>query len=205
LTNAGDRRELRVSRQVAAAAVFIAKVTRRHIPLDNSRYHDYRARAVAGTVARELKQKRAFTSTEQEVLLGLRIAAARIMEPWEKFLKVTAELTPNQYNVLRIVRGSHPTRLPCGDIAERMISRDPDITRLVDRLSRRGLVTRGRGRRDRRVVEVAITENGLQLLRNLDPHVDRFPRGMLGHLGPKKLEQLRALLEQVIADLGTFP
>ena len=84
----------------------------------------------------------------------MRIAAARIIEPWEKFLKATAELTPNQYNVLRILRGSHPTRLPCGDIAERMIARDPDITRLVDRLSRRGLVTRVRGRRDRRVVEV---------------------------------------------------
>src|SRR5438093_5915738 len=148
-----------------------------------------------GGVARELKQKRPFTSDEQEVLLGLRIAAARIMEPWEKFLKGTAELTPNQYNVLRILRGSHPTRLPCGDIAERMIARDPDITRLVDRLGRRGLVTRVRSRQDRRVVEVGITGKGQQILRSLDEHVDRFPRAMLGHLGPKKLEQLGVLLE----------
>src|SRR5712691_4628287 len=125
---------------------------------------------MAGIVARELKQRRSFASQEEEVLLGLRIAAARIMEPWEKFLKATAELTPNQYNVLRILRGSHPTRLPCGDIAERMIARDPDITRLVDRLSRRGLVTRGRSRRDRRVVEVGITEKGDAILRRLDEH-----------------------------------
>jgi DNA-binding MarR family transcriptional regulator len=160
---------------------------------------------MAGVVARELKQTRAFASDEQEVLLGLQVAAARIMEPWEKFLKATAELTLNQYNVLRILRGSRPARLPCGDIAERMIARDPDITRLVDRLGRRGLVTRVRGRRDRRVVEVGITEKGQQILRGLDVHVDRFPRAMLGHLGPKKLAQLGALLEDVMAERGAFP
>jgi DNA-binding MarR family transcriptional regulator len=160
---------------------------------------------MAGVVARALKQKRAFGSHEQEVLLGLRIAAARIVEPWEKFLKANAELTPNQYNVLRILRGSHPTRLSCGDIGERMIARDPDITRLVDRLGRRGLVTRSRSRTDRRVVEVGITEKGQQMLRDLDEHVNRFPKAMLGHLGQKKLEQMRALLEHLIADLGAFP
>ena len=160
---------------------------------------------MAGIVARELKQQSRFASREQEVLLGLRIAVARIMEPWEKFLKGTAELTPHQYNVLRILRGSHPTRLPCGDIADRMISRDPDITRLVDRLGRRGLVTRVRSRQDRRVVEVGITEKGQQILRGLDEHVDRFPKAMLGHLGPRKLAQLGALLEHVMTELGAFP
>lgn len=160
---------------------------------------------MAGIVARELKQNRSFASHEQEVLLGLQIAAARIMEPWEKFLKSSAQLTPNQYNVLRILRGSHPTRLPCGDIAERMIARDPDITRLVDRLGRRGLVTRSRSRQDRRVVEVGITEKGLHLLQSLDGHVDRFPKAMLGHLGLKKLEQLVALLETIIGEPGAFP
>src|ERR1022692_3904370 len=113
---------------------------------------------MTGVVARELKQKSAFASREQEVLLGLRLVAARVVEPWEKFLKTTADLTPNQYNVLRILRGSHPSRVTCGEIADRMISRDPDVTRLIDRLSRRGLVARVRGRQDRRVVEVAITE-----------------------------------------------
>ena len=160
---------------------------------------------MAGIVARELKQKSAFASREQEIFLGLRLAAARIVEPWEKFLKATAELTPNQYNVLRILRGSHPTRLACGDIADRMISRDPDITRLIDRLSRRGLVTRVRGRQDRRVVEVAITDKGLEVLRGLNAHVDRMPRAMLGHLGAAKLRQLGGLLEHVIASPGTFP
>ena len=163
------------------------------------------ARIVAGVVARELKQTRAFTSREQEVMLGLQLVVARLMEPWEKFLKTTAELTLHQYNVLRILRGSHPTALPSGEIATRMISRDPDITRLVDRLEKRGLVARIRGRQDRRVVEVAITDDGLGLLRTLDEHVERFPRNMLGHLGPKKLEQLGVLIDQALSDLGKFP
>jgi DNA-binding MarR family transcriptional regulator len=160
---------------------------------------------MAGIVARELKQTRAFSSREQEVMLGLQIATARIMEPWERFLKANTELSLHQYNVLRILRGSHPTGLPSGEIATRMVTRDPDVTRLVDRLERRGLVARARGTRDRRVVEVRITDKGLDLLRGLDSHVARFPKSMLGHLGPKKLEQLGVLLEYVIADLGSFP
>jgi DNA-binding MarR family transcriptional regulator len=160
---------------------------------------------MTSVVARELKQKRPFTSPEQEVLLGLQIVAARIMEPWEQFLKSHGELTLHQYNVLRILRGSHPAGLPSGEIATRMIARDPDITRLVDRLEKRELVTRLRSRQDRRVVEVTITEKGLKLLRRLDQHVDRFPRNMLGHLGVKKLEQFRGLLEQTLSDLGSFP
>jgi DNA-binding MarR family transcriptional regulator len=160
---------------------------------------------MAGVVARELKQQSAFASGEQEILLGLLIASARIVEPWEKFLKANANLTNNQYNVLRILRGSHPTRLACSDIAERMIARDPDITRLVDRLSRRGLVARVRGRQDRRVVEVAITDKGREVLKSLDPHVNRMPKAVLGHLGARKLKQLGQLLEHVIAGRGTFP
>ena len=160
---------------------------------------------MAGVVARELKQQTPFASDEQEVLLGMLIAAARVVEPWERFLKSTAGLTNNQYNVLRILRGSHPARLACSEIGERMIARDPDVTRLVDRLSRRGLVTRGHGRRDRRVVEVGITDKGREVLRALDPHVTRMPQAMLGHLGDRNLAQLRRLLEHVIAGLGTFP
>ena len=67
---------------------------------------------MAGVVARELKQSRAFASREQEVVLGLQLVTARIMEPWEKFLKATAELTLHQYNVLRILRGSQPVGAP---------------------------------------------------------------------------------------------
>jgi DNA-binding MarR family transcriptional regulator len=160
---------------------------------------------MTGVVAHELEQQKSFSSPEQEILLGLRIAAARVVEPWASFLKSTAQLTTNQYNVLRILRGSHPARLACSDIAERMIERDPDITRLVDRLEKRGLVKRSRSRRDRRVVEVGITDKGLVLVRGLDAHVLRLPKALLGHLGARRVGQLRSLLEAVISNLGTFP
>jgi DNA-binding MarR family transcriptional regulator len=160
---------------------------------------------MAGVVARELKQQKPFSSPEQEVLLALRMAAARVVEPWARFLKTTAQLTTHQYNVLRILRGSHPTPLACSDIAERMIERDPDITRLVDRLETRGLVKRSRSRQDRRVVEVSITDKGLMLTRGLDAHVQRLPKTLLGHLGSERVKQLATLLEAVISDLGTFP
>lgn len=160
---------------------------------------------MTGTVARALKQRKPFSSREQEVLLGLRTAAARVVDPWASFLKAKAKLTNNQYNVLRILRGSQPGWLPCGEISDRMIDRDPDITRLIDRLERRGLVARRRRESDRRVVEVGITPSGLALVRSLDPHVDRLPKALLGHLGPKRLEQLARLLDALIADLGTFP
>jgi DNA-binding MarR family transcriptional regulator len=86
-----------------------------------------------------------------------------------------------------------------------MIARDPDVTRVVDRLAARKLVERTRSSRDRRVVEVGITEAGLTLLRELDVHVLRMPRALLGHLGPTRLRQLRTLLEALIAGIGTFP
>ena len=160
---------------------------------------------MAGTVARELKQNKPFSSHEEEILLGLRLAAARIVEPWARFLKTTAQLTPNQYNVLRILRGGHPARLACSDIGERMIDRDPDVTRLIDRLGKRGLVDRLRSRRDRRVVEVGITAKGLKVVSGLDAHVRRLPKALLGHLGTERLRKLGNLLEAVISDLGTFP
>ena len=148
-------------------------------------------------IAQELKQKAPFSSLEQEVFLGLRLATARVVDPWATFLKTAAELSLIQYNVLRILRGSHPDKLACSAIADRLVSRDPDITRLVDRLSKRGLVKRSPGRKDRRVVEVSITKNGLEVLGELDAHAQRMPRAFLGQLGTEKLRQLRSLLEAV--------
>ena len=156
-------------------------------------------------VARQLKQKAPFASKEQEVLLGLRMAASRVLDPWARFLKATADLTVPQYNVLRILRGSHPTRLTSSDVGERMIARDPDVTRLVDRLVKRGLVARVRSRQDRRVVEVGVTEKGFALLDELDAHAQKMPKALLGHLGRKRLRQLGDLLDAVITYLGAYP
>jgi len=103
------------------------------------------------------------------------------------------DLSHTQYNVLRILRGS-PDGLPCGEIANRMITRDPDITRLLDRLEKRGLISRWRESKDRRVVLGRITPNGLKLLTRLDQPVEEAHRKQLGHLGKDRLRALAELL-----------
>jgi DNA-binding MarR family transcriptional regulator len=105
------------------------------------------------------------------------------------------ELSATQYNVLRILRGA-PEGLPCGEIASRMITRDPDVTRLLDRLEKSGLISRCRETRDRRMVLTRITSEGLKLLARLDEPVQRVHRQQLGHLGR---ERLRALSELLLA------
>lgn len=106
----------------------------------------------------------------------------------------TEDLSTNQYNVLRILRGS-PEGLPCGEIASRMITRDPDITRLLDRLEKRGLISRRRETKDRRRVMAEITPEGLKLLARLDGPVQAVHRKQLGYLGRKRLGALTELLE----------
>jgi DNA-binding MarR family transcriptional regulator len=160
---------------------------------------------VPRNLAQQIKQTRPFASPEQEALLAIRRTAASLLAPWEKFLKATFGLSTSLFNVLRILRGSHPTALTCGEIGERTIARDPDVTRLVDRLRARGLVTRARSQSDRRVVKVSITAKGLDLLRELDPHAQRMPRALIGHVSAAKLQQLATLLAEVLDGVGTYP
>ena len=105
------------------------------------------------------------------------------------------DLSATQYNVLRILRGA-PEGWTCGEIASRMITRDPDITRLLDRLEKRGLISRRRESKDRRMVKTRITPEGLKLLARLDEPVQDAHRRQLGHLGR---ERLRALAELLLA------
>jgi DNA-binding MarR family transcriptional regulator len=104
------------------------------------------------------------------------------------------DLSSNQYNVLRILRGA-PDGLPCGEIGNRMITRDPDITRLLDRLEKRSLIARFREVKDRRMVMAKITPDGLKLLARTDGPVRDAHRGQLGHLGRERLRALTDLLE----------
>jgi DNA-binding MarR family transcriptional regulator len=144
----------------------------------------------------ELKQKVPFTSREQEAYLSLLRTADALEASMEARLKAFG-LTGTQYNALRILRGAGAEGLPCSEVGERMIARDPDITRLLDRMQMRGLVERARGKRDRRVVYGKITGAGLKLLRELDEPVERHGREMLRHVGQAKLKQLIGLLELV--------
>src|SRR5438874_1308952 len=99
------------------------------------------------------------------------------------------DLSSTQYNVLRILRGA-PDGLPCGEIANRMITRDPDVTRLLDRLEKRGLISRCRESKDRRMVTARITTEGSKLLTRLDEPVREAHRKQLGHLGRERLRAL---------------
>jgi DNA-binding MarR family transcriptional regulator len=104
------------------------------------------------------------------------------------------DLSSNQYNILRILRGA-PEGLPCGEIGNRMITRDPDITRLLDRLEKRALISRCRETRDRRTVMAKITPDGLKLLARMDEPVRAIHRSQLGHLGRARLVALTELLK----------
>ncbi len=105
------------------------------------------------------------------------------------------ELSATQYNVLRILRGAGGP-LPCREIANRMITRDPDITRLLDRLDARGFVSRSRDAEDRRTVLARITPQGLRMLARLDAPIQDAHRRVLGHLGRERLVELGELLRQ---------
>src|SRR5436305_14207696 len=137
----------------------------------------------------ELKQKRPFASTEQEAYLAI-LRTADVLETQIEAKLKEFGLTGTQYNALRILRGAGAEGLPCSEIGERMITHDPDITRLLDRLQKRGLAERTRGKHDRRVICGKITPDGLRLLREMDAPLDKYGREILKHVGQQKLKQL---------------
>jgi DNA-binding MarR family transcriptional regulator len=118
----------------------------------------------------------------------------------EALLRPTG-LSGAQYNILRILRGAGECGLACREIGDRLISRDPDITRLLDRMESRGLIVREREAKDRRVVKTRITADGLRILRDLDEPVQELHRKQLHRLPEKQLRQLLLLLEQARAQV----
>lgn len=131
-------------------------------------------------------------SAEESVFLELLRTCELLSRGPAQVLK-QADLSATQYNVLRILRGA-PEGLPCGEIANRMITRDPDITRLLDRLEKRGLIARCRENKDRRMVMTRIAPEGLKLLDRLDEPVQEAHRRQLGHLGRERMRALAELL-----------
>jgi len=111
------------------------------------------------------------------------------------------DLSANQYNVLRILRGA-PDGLPCGEIGNRMITRDPDITRLLDRLEKRHLIARSRETKDRRMVMGRIAPDGIKLLARMDGPVREAHRAQLAHLGRERLKALTELLQSARGSAG---
>jgi DNA-binding MarR family transcriptional regulator len=125
----------------------------------------------------------------------LKIADA-LSQQAEQVIK-TAGLTPAQYNVLRILRGAEPHGLLCRGIADRMISHDPDMTRLLDRMEKNALITRHRQEDDRRVIKTRITAEGLKLLKKLDQPVHELHRGQFRHISAARQKLLAELLSEV--------
>ena len=106
-------------------------------------------------------------------------------------------LSPTQYNVLRILRGAGKDGASCKEISSKLISRDPDVTRLMDRLEKRGLLTRGRAKEDRRIVTHQLTDEGLAMVNSLDHPVQDLHRATMGGLDPAKLHTLISILEEI--------
>lgn len=143
----------------------------------------------------ELRQTKSFTSLHAEAFLNLVRTSAQMQHALHLRLKPYG-ITETQYNSLRILRGAGSSGLTCAEIADRLVSQDPDITRLVERLQRQGLVRRERGEKDRRVVLTKITAAGLDRLKEADPVVNSTVHALLSHLSSSELKTMIDLLER---------
>lgn len=152
-------------------------------------------------IAAALRQSKPFASPESAAYLALLRVASRFEQEMSDILRPHG-ITPTQYNVLRILRGTGPEGLACGAVVERLVTRDPDITRLLDRLEKLGLATRIRDGEDRRVVRSQITPQGLELLASLDGPVNALHLAQLSALDADELKTLSALLGRLLVPSG---
>lgn len=150
------------------------------------------------SVRKRVSQSR-FESPAQEAMVSLLVAAGHVARALDDVCAAHG-ITHEQYNVLRILRGAHPEGHPRYAISERLIDRAPDVTRLLDRLQRAKLVTRGRSKEDRRLSVSRVTDRGLALLQAIDPEIlavhERFADG----LSEREVTQLLALCDRVGGD-----
>ena len=147
------------------------------------------------TILQDVKQRRPFATMSERVVVNLMRSCRVVEDYWRTYLKREAGLSLSQYNVLRILRGTHPGLLKTSVVAERLISSDPDVTRLLDRLIKRGLVRREADPADRRVVLVGITDEGIELVADLDEPTTELSAAATAGLSPAELEALDALLD----------
>jgi MarR family transcriptional regulator, organic hydroperoxide resistance regulator len=151
---------------------------------------------MAKGIQAEIKQNKPFSGLEEETVIALARTSDLLGRRLDALLKQHG-LTGTQYNVLRILRGAGNAGLPCSEIGERMVTRDPDITRLLDRVERGGLCTRSRHDKDRRVIVAQITAKGLNTLKHLDGPIQQLNQEMLGHMGQNRLRSLLRLLQAI--------
>jgi len=143
----------------------------------------------------EIAQEQPFSTPEEEALLNVLRTADCLNRAFQHISRAWG-VTNTQYNVLRILRGAQPQGLTCSAIGGRMITAEPDITRLLRRLKALKLIRQQRDRHDRRVVWTQISDAGLDLLRQMDPVIQRTPTQFLGHLSEQELREFTRLLEE---------
>jgi DNA-binding MarR family transcriptional regulator len=151
----------------------------------------------ARTLQDELKQRKPW-SLEEETFLNIARTNAVLEHALVQALK-PFDITPTQYNVLRILRGAGADGLCRNEVGERLVRRVPDVTRLLDRMEETGLLARARDDADRRYVTARISPQGLAILDRLDKEIHRIHRNQLGHIDRKQLRSLIDLLTAVRA------
>lgn len=149
---------------------------------------------MAARLQDELKQTKAWKSLEEEAVLNIARTAAVLEHRLAQALK-PHQITPTQYNVLRILRGAGSGGLCRNAVGERLVRKVPDVTRLLDRMEHLTLIERTREGSDRRYVTTRITDKGLRMVNELDDQIQAIHQDLLGHLGPDNLRQLVGLLE----------
>ena len=172
-------------RAVATGSIF---------PLDNSRLHDY----YPSMGSRTKPNSPASIPLEDQTFVALLKAADSLASVADQLMKANG-VTSAQYNVLRILRGAGSEGLPCNAIGERMISRDPDMTRLLDRMEKRALISRERQKEDRRVVKARITDEGLKLLKKMDAPIRELHKRQFAQMSSARLKTLMDLLTELAA------
>jgi DNA-binding MarR family transcriptional regulator len=156
---------------------------------------------VGGHAAAPVRARSARTKAQFEAFSAVLVAAGQLERELVEVLK-TAGLSVAQYNVLRILRGAGAAGLACGQVGGRLIRHDPDVTRLTDRLEKRGLLERTREAADRRIVRTRITETGLALLAGLDEPIDQLHERQFGHMSERRLASLREVLVEATSRTG---
>ena len=149
----------------------------------------------------EIAQERPFTSEEEEALLNVLRTSDCLQRVFQRRTRDWG-VTSTQYNVLRILRGAGAQGLTCSSIGDRMITAEPDITRLLARLKTMKLIRQQRDKHDRRVVWTHISDAGMELLGKMDGEITQIPRDLLGHLDRKDLSELIRLLEEARKHCG---
>jgi len=152
-------------------------------------------RKCVSAVGKEIHQAKPFAALEEELLVSLLRTTDVLHERFEQIVR-PFNISMTQYTVLRILRGAEPAGRTCGEIGERMIAREPDVTRLLDRMDKAGLIGRTRDSKDRRVVLTRITGSGLKLLDEMEPKMRELD-GLLKPMGERKIETMLKLLDEV--------